>query len=436
MPGTNAGQAPPYGVRATAAILFPASFPSMNVLVWATTFGADLWSFTKFLDGRSGVTVKVVMDDPDRFRSQGVHELFPLDAELVERRFWHYVLGVPGFDADVTIMDNRTPFLRTAPKALMLWHGFGWKGPDSEDELWWLHRSLRRTWGDVREPNPDFIWQCFGPWDKKHRTEVTGLHPDNCHLLGAASHDDLRTPMDRSQAQPYYPFDVADTPTVLVAPTWHYGEVFDHWGTDADLIDRLVRHIGAQGANVILRLHDSYRFEADYRAMLDDLAACHEHVMLKYKDRYPDNYLDLQVADALITNYSSIANLFYATGRPTIHVYPVADADEAFMSRAYTFAGVLESEVESARHIWKLPPEEHGGLLAHDFEQLLSQVEQALANPDCCRDAAQAFLDEHMLGGDERNCERIWEVMQALVEERPPDLIPSENARAREFLDP
>ena len=408
----------------------------MNVLVWATTFGADLWSFTKFLDGRSGVTVKVVMDDPDRFRSQGVHDLYPLDAELVERRFWHYVLGVPGFDADVTIMDNRTPFLRTAPKALMLWHGFGWKGPDSEDELWWLHRSLRRTWGDVREPNPDFIWQCFGPWDEKHRTEVTGLHPDNCHLLGAASHDDLRTLMDRSQAQPYYPFDVADTPTVLVAPTWHYGEVFEHWGTDADLIDRLVRHIGAQGANVILRLHDSYRFEADYRAMLDDLAARHEHVMLKYKDRYPDNYLDLQVADALITNYSSIANLFYATGRPTIHVYPVADADEAFMSRTYTFAGVLESEVESARHIWKLPPEEHGGLLAHDFEQLLSQIEQALANSDCCRNAAQAFLDEHMLGGDGRNCERIWEVMQALVEERPPDLIPPENARAREFLDP
>ena len=392
----------------------------MNVLIWATTFGADLWSFAKYLDQQPEVTIKVVMDDPERFRRQGVHELFPLDVDLVKRRFWHHALGVPGFEADITIMDNRTPFLRTAPKALMLWHGFGWKGPDSEDDLWWLHRSLRRTWGDARAPNPDFAWQCFGPWDQKHRTEVTGLHPDNCHLLGAASHDDLRTPIDRTRAQPYYPFDVATTPTVLVAPTWHYGEVFEHWGTDADLLDRLVRHIGRRGANVLLRLHDSYRFDRDYRAMLDALAARHDHVMLKYKDRYPDNYLDLQVADALITNYSSIANLFYATGRPTLHVYPVADADEAFMSRTYTFAGVLESEVESARHIWKLPPEEHGGLLARNFDQLLAQVDQALDDPDCCREAAQAFLEEHMLGADGHNCERIWEVVQALVDGRSP----------------
>jgi len=86
------------------------------------------------------------------------------------------------------------------------------------------------------------------------------------------------------------------------------------------------------------------------------------------------------------------------------------------MSRTYTFAGVLESEVESARHIWKLPPEQHGGLLARDFDQLLAQVDQALANPDCCRDAAQAFLNEHMLGADGHNCERIWDVVQALVD--------------------
>jgi hypothetical protein len=407
----------------------------MNVLIWATTFGADLWSFTKYIDDRPGVTVKVVMDDPDRFRSQGVNRLYPLDAELISRRFWHYALGVPGFDPDITIMDNRTPFLRTSPKGLMLWHGFGWKGPDSEEDLWWLHRSLRRTWGDVREPNSDFFWQCFGPWDKKHRTEVTGIHPDNCRLLGAASHDDLRIPMDRSLAQPYYPFDVADTPTVLIAPTWHYGEVFEHWGTDAELFDRLVRHIGQRGANVILRLHDSYRFDHDYRAFLGDLAARHDHVMLKFKDQHPDNYLDLQVADTLITNYSSIANLFYATGRSTVHVYPVADADEAFMSRTYTLAGVLESEVESARHIWKLPPEEHGGLLARDFGQLLEQVDRALDAPDCCRDIAQSFLDEHMLGADGRNCERIWETVQALVEERAPSPIPPERAAPRDAFE-
>lgn len=29
-----------------------------------------------------------------------------------------------------------------------------------------------------------------------------------------------------------------------------------------------------------------------------------------------------------------------------------------------------------------------------------------------------------MLGADGRNCERIWEIMQALVEEREPNIAP------------
>ena len=389
----------------------------MKVLVWASTFGADLWSFTRFLAQKPEVEVRVVMDDPARFRRQGVAALFPLDGvELVRRRFWHHATGAPGFRPDVTVMDNTTPFFRTSPKAFMLWHGFGWKGPDSEEDLWWLHRSLRRTWGDARRPNDDFRWQCFGPWDRKHRTEVSGLHPHNTRLIGAASHDDLRTPLDRARAQPYYPFDVASKQTVLLAPTWHYGEVFAHWGTDADLMTRLVRRITERGANVILRLHDSFRFAKDYRAFLENLARRHEGVMLKFKDRHPDNYLDLQVADVLVTNYSSIANLFYATGRPTVHVYPVKDADEAFMARRYTLAGVWEKEVENARFIWKLPPEEHGGMLARSFDQLVEQVERGLDDPGCCRDEAQAFLDEHMLGADGHACERAWAVLQELAD--------------------
>jgi hypothetical protein len=394
----------------------------MNVLVWASTFGADLWSFTRFLGQKPGVWVKVVMGDPALFQQQGVAELFPLgdSVELVRRRFWHHALGVPGFggdfEADVTIMDNTTPFFRTSPKALMLWHGFGWKGPDSEEDLWWLHRSLRRTWGDARRPNDDLRWQCFGPWDRKHRTDVSGIHPENTRLIGAASHDDLRTPLDRDRAQPHYPFDVASRKTVLIAPTWHYGEVFAHWGTDADLMTRLVRRITDRGAGVILRLHDSFRFSKDYRAFLEELATDHDRVMLKFKDQHPDNYLDLQVADVLVTNFSSIANLFYATGRPTVHVYPVADADEAFMARRYTLAGVWKKEVESARFVWKLPPTDHGGMLACSFDELTERVERGLDDPGCCRDEAQDFLDRHMMGADGHACKRAWEGVQELVE--------------------
>jgi hypothetical protein len=105
------------------------------------------------------------------------------------------------------------------------------------------------------------------------------------------------------------------------------------------------------------------------------------------------------------------------------------------MSRTYTLAGVLESEVESARHIWKLPPEEHGGLLANDFDQLLAQVDEALEDPTCCAEKAQAFLDKHMMGGDGQNCERIWETLQALVDGRTPDPPPPERPEVRNSLD-
>lgn len=388
----------------------------MRILVWATTFGADLWSFTKYLDQRPDTEVKVVMNRPGTFMKQGVARLFPLQAEFIRRRSYHHVLGAPLFRPDVTIMDNRTPLLRTSPKAMMLWHGFGWKGPNDEKELWWLHSSLRRTWGDVRRPNDRFRWQCFGPWDFEHRTQVSNIHPDNCRILGAASHDDLREPLDRRLAQPFYPFDVVNRKTVLIAPTWHYGEVFAHWGSDADLFERLLTRLDAHDVNVILRLHDSYRFDKDYRAFLDALAARHDHVQLKYKDEAPDNYLDLQVADVLITNYSSIANLFYATLRPTIHVYPVRSADEEFMWRQYTIAGMRTKTIDRAHYIWKMPPEENGGLLARSFDTLLDQVDQALEDPACCREQAQTFLDEHMLGADGKNCERTWNVLQELVE--------------------
>ena len=125
------------------------------------------------------------------------------------------------------------------------------------------------------------------------------MHPANTRQIGAVSHDDLRVPLDRSLAQPFYPFDVVGRQTVLLAPTWHYGEVFAHWGRDADLFERLLSHLQQRNVNVILRLHDSFRFDKPYRRFLDGLAARYPNVLLKFKDHHPDNFLDLQVADVL-----------------------------------------------------------------------------------------------------------------------------------------
>ena len=387
----------------------------MKVLVWGTTFGADLWSLTRRLDQRDDVDLKVVLDQPEGYRKEPVADLFPLRAPILKRRPHHHVLGVVGWRPDVTVLDNRVPMVASSRTGFVLWHGFGWKGPNDREEFKVLHGQLRRAWGDPLAPNPRFRWQCFGPFDFEHRTRVSGFHPDNCRVLGSASHDDLREPFDRARARKYYPFDVVNQPTVLLAPTWHYGEVFAHWGTDADLFEKLLRKLGDRGCNVILRLHDSYRFERPYRRFLKELGSRHGHVMVKFKDQHPDDFLDLQMADVLVTNYSSIANLFYATGRPTVHVYPVKEADEAFMWRTYSVLGVRTKEVDNARFVWKLPPEEHGGLLARSFGELLAQLDQALDDPSCCEQTARAFLDKHMLGADGRNCERIHEALRELT---------------------
>lgn len=352
------------------------------------------------------------MDDPETFRRQGAAQLFPLKAEIVKRRWYHHL---PSRKWDVTIIDNRIPFFRTSKKALILWHGFGWKGPNDEKEFWLLHHTLKRTWGDIRKPSNNLVWQAFGPWDFKHRTEVSAIHPENCVQLGSASHDDLIEPLDRTLAQSFYPFDVVNRKTVLIAPTWHYGEVFAHWGKDAELFVRLLERIESHGANTIIRLHDSYRFEPSYLDFLNGLTERFENVCLKFKDTSPDNYLDLQVSDVLITNFSSIANLFYATGRPTLHVYPVRSADESFIWRELRWSGVRKKHLEKARYIWKLPPEEHGGLLARNFEDLLDQIDTALVDPDCCREIARDFLNRHMLGADGQNRVRIWETIKQLV---------------------
>ena len=40
-----------------------------------------------------------------------------------------------------------------------------------------------------------------------------------------------------------------------------------------------------------------------------------------------------------------------------------------------------------------------------------------------------------MMGADGRNCERIWETIQALVENRSPTVIPAKSAEVRDSLE-
>lgn len=387
----------------------------MNVLVYATTFGADLLSTVRDLEAREDVTVKVLLNDPEGFKNEPIFKYKPLKSELIKNTTLRKIMGIYGYKADVTIMDNRVPYLNSSPKGLMLWHGFGWKGPNDEIEFRSTHRAIRRIWGNAKVFNKNFIWQCYGPFDYEHRTKVSGFHPDNCVQLGSASHDELRNPIDKREVQEFYPFDIVNKPTLLIAPTWHYGEVFAHWGHDETIFKALIKLSANMGVNVILRFHDSFRFEKQYIEKVKRLEAANDHVFLKFKDQHPDNFLDLQVSDILMTNFSSIANLFYATGKPTLHIYPVKHEDEEFMWRKLTIAGIRKRKVDSVKFIWKFPPEDNGGLLAHSFDELVDQFKMALENPDCCRDKAKSFVDKHMLGADGNNRKRIYDTLKMMI---------------------
>jgi hypothetical protein len=379
-----------------------------RILVWATTLGADLLSLVRWLDRREDVELRVVLDDPDLFKRQRVAQLYPLRCPLIRRRRWHGLIGLPGFRPHVTVLDNWVPSRAPSRAGFVLWHGFGWKGPNDRLEFATLHRQLGRCWGDPLQPNTRFRWHCFGPSDFEHRTKISGFAPENCRVVGAASHDDLIRPFDRQTVAADYSFDVVNTKTVLFAPTWHYGDVFAHWGKDAALLDAFVGHVRSRGANLVFRLHDRFRFPPDYLATVESIARRWGNVRLEYKSEAPDNYVSMQIADVLVTNFSSIANLYYATRRPTIHIYPVRSEDEAFIWRTYTSKGPRERTLPSVRYIWKFPPEQNGGLLARSFDELLRQLDLALDDPDCCREKADAFLTDHMLGADGHVCERIW----------------------------
>ena len=387
----------------------------MNVLVYATTFGAELLSTVRDLESRKGVTVKVMLDNPELFKKEPIYRYKPLKSELIRKSLIRKVFGLNGFKADVTIMDNRVPLLKTSPKALMLWHGFGWKGPNDVDEFRYLHWQIKKNWGDAKVRNPDFKWQCYGPYDFEHRTKISGFHPDNCVQLGAASHDELCNPINKKEVQQFYPFDIINKPTLLIAPTWHYGEVFAHWGNDEAIFKSLINLTSDMGVNMILRFHDSFRFKKEYVKKIKQLTKGQDHVMLKFKDQHPDNFLDLQVSDILITNFSSIANQFYATGKPTLHIYPVKHEDEEFMWRTYTIGGVRQKKVDSVKYTWKFPPEDNGGLVAHSYDELVEQFKMVLAKPDYCKDKAQSFLDKHMLGADGINRDRIYDTLHKLI---------------------
>lgn len=385
----------------------------LRVCFWTTTLQADVLTLARHLTDDPRFEVLVVAEDVAAFLKEPVQAVRPLTCALLDKDDPKVIAKARAFQADVTVVDNHFPPKKLSPLLFVLWHGFGWKGPNDVKEFANVHRSVKRlTGGSSMKPNPRFLWQCFGPTDLEHRHGVSGFARENLASLGSAFTDDLITPLiSQAEARAHYPALQSSSKVVLVALTWHYGRAFAHWGEDLELFERLLDASAARGAGVILRMHDRRRFDPEYLAALKALVDDREGVIMKFKDEDRDSLLDLSVSDVMISNYSSILNYFYATKRPSVHVYPVSSASEAFLWRTWKRGKVRIKEVPSADYVWKLPPEENGGLLARDFEALIVALHRALDEPDCAAEIAARFMTRHMAPVDGQTSARIAEAL-------------------------
>lgn len=191
--------------------------------------------------------------------------------------------------------------------------------------------------------------------------------------------------------------------------------MFAHWGDDMEVLNRLFSFLADHGFALIFRMHDRNRFEASYIDQLQALASRNPHVLFKYKDDSQDNLIDIAISDLMISNYSSILTFFYATGRPTIHVYPVDHNAQESVYR-YWKRGKVHAKSKEADYIWSLDAKENGGWVVASQDELESAILRAIQEPDSCAERARRFVVKHCAAYDQNNCERIAAVVQQMGE--------------------
>ncbi|HXI22067.1 MAG TPA: CDP-glycerol glycerophosphotransferase family protein, partial [Gemmatimonadales bacterium] len=262
-------------------------------------------------------------------------------------------------------------------------------------------------------PNPRFRWAAFGDWDRDYRVAHSGLAAENVVALGAPYSDLLLpdspavTGFRREDFRDAYPVDVAGRKNILLALTWHHGAALAQWGEDATLLGRLFDHAAERGANVLVRMHDRRRFDPEYLHTIARAAADRPTVWICFKDEHPDSLVDLLLSDVMVSNYSSLLNAFYYTGRPTVHLDPHRPGQEGYVYRRWKRGRLREERAREAERIWKLDPGSIGGFRASSFEQALEQIDRALADPGCCAAPARAFTDRYITAVDGHTSARV-----------------------------
>ena len=388
-----------------------------KVCFWATTFQSDIHSFAMHLDKHPDYDIIIAMERPENFRKDGVQQLLPINARILDAGKYTTLAKLKLFRPEALITDNHFPPIGLGKNLLVLWHGFGWRMDNLSGEFEHVHNNIKRLVGSSKESNPNFIWQCYGPGDLKYRYKISGFHPDNLQVFGSAQADDIRNVKIRKEdVAQFYSIDILTRPTVMLGFTWHHGKVLSHWGEDTELYRELFAFAEEIGVNLIIRMHDSFRYDASYIKELEDLVKGNDNVMLKFKDTYQDNLIDILISDVMVSNYSSIINRFYLTGKPSIHIYPVREGKEKTIWRHLGDDGELvEDKVSEDTYGWKFPPDMIGGFMVDTMDELKEKIRYSLEHPECCKDKSEAFIRDHMGGLEGQVCERIEKSLRKMI---------------------
>ena len=359
----------------------------------------------------------IALDKPDNFLKEAVQELLPIKAPMLDKGQRSTLLKLKLFRPHALVTDNHFPPIRFGRNLLVLWHGFGWKMDNLAGEFKHVHNNIERLVGSGKLPNPHFVWQCYGESDLKYRHEVSGFARENLMALGSAQADDLLgVKIDTTDLVHFYKVDIVNRPTILLAFTWHHGKVLGHWGDDLELFSELFAFGEELGVAFIIRMHDRFRYDSSYLSELEGLVERYGHVELRFKDDYRDNLVDMQISDIMVSNYSSIINRFYITGRPSIHIYPFRKEEKGTVRKKLEgMEKQKESTVPNQAFEWKFPPEMIGGLQVRSMEELKENLAYSIKKPNCCRESSREFLKEHMGGVGGGKCKRIERVLQDMI---------------------
>lgn len=401
----------------------------MKVLLWATSLQADILGLAYRLDRSPRAELLVVSEHARRFSESPIGRRRPLTAPLVDRGASDVERVVAAFRPDVVVCDNHFPHFAAAPRVCAMWHGLGWKARPAKELSRFYANVERLTGEDPRRDNPRFLAQCYHERDRRWRVDEWGLARERCAVIGSCFADLLGSepPYAKAELEGEYGLDFSRK-TVLVNVTWHYGRIFPgswqprwfgHSPFDADIrfLQELFARVHELGANVLFCLHDRKRYEPPYLDALHALSRRFEgRVALRHKDEHPDNWADLLVADAMLSNLSSFTTFFYQLGRPSVHLCPPAGTRKLHAAR-YSSSG-LHVRRSDGSDFWMNDPHDNGGLSAENADAALEAVTRALAEPDCCRERSRDWLAAHVAAPPESAAARFEAELERLASDR------------------